>query len=143
MAWTKFSGGVYGLTVVSLSVPDTLLEQVDSMIKERGFASRSEIVRQALRLFLKEDIRIEEIEGETMATITIIYKEKADRARLLDAQHVYSGLVSTFLHAHIHEGYCLEVILLKGQAQMIRKFVDTLRSNEQITQIKVAVLNQR
>jgi CopG family nickel-responsive transcriptional regulator len=113
------------------------------MIKERGFASRSEIVRQALRLFLKEDVRIEEVKGDTMATITIIYREKADRARLLDAQHVYSGLVSTFLHAHIHEGYCLEVILLKGQAQMIRKFVDTLRSNEQITQIKVAVLNQR
>jgi CopG family nickel-responsive transcriptional regulator len=131
------------LTVVSLSVPDTLLEQVDSIIKERGFASRSEIVRQALRLFLKEDVRIEEIKGETMATITIIYREKADRARLLDAQHVYSGLVSTFLHAHIHEGYCLEVILLKGQAQIIRKFVYTLRSNEQITQIKVAVLNQR
>lgn len=131
------------MTVVSLSVPDTLLEQVDSMIKERGFASRSEIVRQALRLFLKEDVRIEEIKGETMATITIIYREKADRTRLLDAQHVYSGLVSTFLHAHIHEGYCLEVILLKGQAQMIRKFVDTLRSNEQITQMKVAVLDQR
>jgi CopG family nickel-responsive transcriptional regulator len=131
------------LTVVSLSVPDTLLEQVDSIIKERGFASRYEIVRQALRLFLKEDVRIEEIKGETMATITIIYREKADRARLLDAQHVYSGLVSTFLHAHIHEGYCLEVILLKGQAQIIRKFVYTLRSNEQITQIKVAVLNQR
>ena len=131
------------MTVVSLSVPDALLEKVDSMIKERGFASRSEIVRQAVRLFLKEDIRIEEITGEIMATITIIYREKADRARLLDAQHVYSGLVSTFLHAHIHEGYCLEVILLKGQAQMIKKFVDTLRSNEQITQIKIAVLDQR
>lgn len=131
------------MTIVSLSVPDTLLEQVDSMIKERGFASRSEVIRQALRLFLKEDIRIEESKGEAMATITIIYREKADRARLLDTQHVYSGLVSTFLHAHIHEGYCLEVILLKGQAQMIRKFVDTLRSNEQISQIKVAVLDQR
>jgi len=131
------------LTIISLSVPDTLLEQVDVMINEKGFASRSEIVRQALRLFLKEDVRIEEIKGETIATITIIYKEKADRMRLLDAQHVYSGLVSTFLHAHIHEGYCLEVILLKGQAQIIRKFIDTLRANEQITQIKVAVLDQR
>jgi len=131
------------LTIISLSVPDTLLEQVDVMINERGFASRSEIISQALRLFLKEDVRIEEIKGETIATITIIYKEKADRMRLLDAQHVYSGLVSTFLHAHIHEGYCLEVILLKGQAQIIRKFIDTLRANEQITQIKVAVLDQR
>jgi CopG family nickel-responsive transcriptional regulator len=131
------------LTVVSLSIPDVLLEQVDVAIKERGFASRSEIVRQSLRLFLREDVRIEELKGETIATITIIYKEKVDRGRILDTQHVYSGLVSTFLHTHIHEGFCLEVIILKGQALTIRKFVDSLRSNEQITQIKVAVLDQR
>jgi len=130
------------LTVISLSIPEVLLEQMDSAITERGFASRSEIIRQALRLFLKEDIQIENLEGEIVATITIIYREKADRQRLLDAQHVYSGLVSTFLHAHIHEGFCLEVIILKGQARIIRKFTDDLRANEQITQINVAVLAQ-
>ena len=130
------------MTVISLSIPEVLLEQMDSAITERGFASRSEITRQALRLFLKEDVQIENAEGEVVATATIIYREKADRQRLLDAQHVYSGLVSTFLHAHIHEGYCLEVIILKGQARTIRKFTDTLRANEQITQININVVAQ-
>jgi CopG family nickel-responsive transcriptional regulator len=133
---------VFNLTIISLSVPEVLLEQVDSTIAQRGFASRSEIIRQALRLFLKEDVQIENLEGEITATITIIYREKADRKRLLDTQHVYSGLVSTFLHAHVHEGFCLEVIILKGQARTIRKFLDDLRANEQITQINVAVLAQ-
>jgi CopG family nickel-responsive transcriptional regulator len=133
---------VFNLTIISLSVPEVLLEQVDSTIAQRGFASRSEIIRQALRLFLKEDVQIENLEGEITATITIIYREKADRKRLLDAQHVYSGLVSTFLHAHVHEGFCLEVIILKGQARTIRKFIDDLRANEQITQINVAVMAQ-
>lgn len=130
------------MTIISLSVPEALLKKVDATIIDRGFASRSEITRQALRQFLKEDINIENLEGEIVATATIIYKEKADRDRLLDAQHVYSGLVSTFLHAHIHEGYCLEVIILKGQAQIIRKFIDTLRTNEQITKINITVLAQ-
>lgn len=115
---------------------------MDSAITERGFASRSEITRQALRLFLKEDIQIENAQGEIIATATIIYREKADRQRLLDAQHVYSGLVSTFLHTHIQEGYCLEVIILKGQARTIKKFADTLRANEQITQINITILAQ-
>jgi CopG family nickel-responsive transcriptional regulator len=130
------------LTVISLSIPDALLEQVDSTINERGFASRSEITRQALRFFLKEDAQIENVEGEIVATATIIYKEHANRQRLLDAQHVYSGLVSTFLHAHIHEGYCLEVIILKGQAKTIRKFTNTLRTNEQITKLNITILAQ-
>jgi CopG family nickel-responsive transcriptional regulator len=130
------------LTVISLSIPEVLLEQMDSAITERGFASRSEITRQALRLFLKKDLQIENAQGEIIATATIIYREKADRQRLLDAQHVYSGLVLTFLHTHIQEGYCLEVIILKGQARTIKKFTDTLRANEQITQINIAILAQ-
>ena len=133
---------VLQLTVISLSIPEVLLEQMDSAITERGFASRSEITRQALRLFLKEDLQIENAQGEIIATATIIYREKANRQRLLDAQHVYSGLVSTFLHTHIQEGYCLEVIILKGQARTIKKFTDTLRANEQITQINITILAQ-
>jgi CopG family nickel-responsive transcriptional regulator len=131
------------MTIISLSIPDALLEQVDKTITEKGFVGRSELIRQALRLYLTEDLAIEEINGEAVATITLIYRENADRRRLLDAQHVYGGLVSTFLHAHIHEGYCLEVIILKGQATLIQKFIDNLRQNEQINQIKVAVVSQQ
>jgi CopG family nickel-responsive transcriptional regulator len=131
------------LTIVSLSIPDALLEQIDETIKEKGFVSRSEIARQALRMYLTENLKIEDIEGEAIATITLIYRENADRRRLLETQHLHSGLVSTFLHTHIHKGFCLEVIILKGQAIVIRKFVDALRRNEQIMQIKIAALTQR
>ena len=130
------------MTIISLSIPDLLLKQIDQTMKEKGFVSRSEIARQALRHYLTEDLKIEDIDGDATATITLIYKENADRRRLLETQHVYGGLVSTFLHAHIHPGFCLEVIILNGQAALIRKFVDNLRQNEQIRQIKISVLNQ-
>jgi len=130
------------MTIISLSIPDSLVEQIDQTMKEKGFVSRSEIARQALRLYLTEDLKIEDVEGEAVATITLIYRETADRRRLLETQHVYGGLVSTFLHTHIHHGFCIEVIILKGEALLIRKFVDRLRQNQEITQIKVSVLNQ-
>ena len=131
------------MTIISLSIPDSLLEQIEEAIKEKGFVSRSEIARQALRMYLTEDLKIEDIEGEAIATVTLIYRENADRRQILETQHVHSGLVSTFLHTHIHKGFCLEVIILKGQAAVIRKFVDALRRNEQIMQIKIAALTQR
>jgi CopG family nickel-responsive transcriptional regulator len=119
------------------------VKRIDEAIKEKGFVSRSEFARQALRFYLTEDVKIEDINGDAVATITLIYNENADRRRLLETQHVYGGLVSTFLHAHIHPGFCLEVIILKGQATLIRKFADKLRQNEQIMQIKISVLSQR
>lgn len=131
------------MAIISLSIPDSIVKQIDQTMKEKGFVSRSEIARQALRLYLTEDLKIEDIEGETTATITLIYKENTDRRRLLEAQHVHSGLVSTFMHTHIHKGFCLEVIILNGQAKLIKKFVDNLRQNEQITQIKISVLSHQ
>ena len=131
------------MAIISLSIPESLIEKIDQKIKEKGFASRSEIARQALRLYLSEDLKIGEVEGEAAATITVIYRENADRRRLQEIQHLYSGLVSTFLHAHIQEGFCLEVIILKGEAFLIEKFLDKLRQNEDIIQMKVSVLNQK
>jgi len=112
-------------------------------MKEKGFVSRSEIARQALRLYLTEDLKIEDAEGEVVATITLIYRENTDRRRLLETQHLHAGIVSTFLHTHIHQGFCLEVVILKGQGMLIRKLIDNLRQNEQITQIKISVLSQK
>ncbi len=131
------------MTVISLSIPETLVEKIDKKIAEKGFASRSEIARQALRFYLSEDLKIDEIEGDAVATITVIYRENADRRKLLEAQHLYGSLVSTFLHAHIQEGFCLEVIILKGAAHLIEKFVDNLKQNEDIRQIKISVINKK
>ena len=131
------------MAIISLSVPDSLIKKIDEKIAEKGYASRSEIARQALRLYLSENIKINEIDGEAAATITVIYKENADRRKLTESQHLFSGLVSTFLHAHIQEGYCLEVIILKGQAFLIEKFLDALKRNEDIIQIKISILNQK
>jgi len=131
------------MTIISISVPDSLIKKIDEKIAEKGYASRSEVARQALRLYLSENMKLDEIDGEAVATITVIYKENSDRRKLTESQHLYSGLVSTFLHTHIQEGYCLEVIILKGQAFLIEKFLDTLQRNEDIIQMKVSVLNQK
>ncbi len=128
------------MTVISVSIPDKLLEEVDSSIKDRGFANRSEIVRQALRMFITEDKSLREIEGEIVVTITIIFERKARRGRIHDVQHSYGDVISTYLHAHIDEKHCLEVLVVKGRAHLVKKLVDALKTNEQIIQMKVAML---
>ncbi|MCZ2808882.1 MAG: CopG family ribbon-helix-helix protein [Candidatus Bathyarchaeota archaeon] len=128
------------MTVISVSVPEKLLERVENSIREQGFANRSEIVRQALRTFIMESRSLRELEGEIAASITIIYKRGVKKGQISEIQHSFGDIISTFLHAHIEEDYCLEVIVVKGEADTIRKLVDAFRTNEQITQIKVSVL---
>ena len=129
------------MPIISISVPEKLLQKVEASIKDQGFANRSEIIRQSLRAFIKEGKSLNELEGNITASITIIYKRDASKVQISEIQHNFGHIISTFLHAHIDEGHCLEVIVVNGEAKKIRKLVDAFRTNEQINQLKIAILN--
>jgi CopG family nickel-responsive transcriptional regulator len=131
---------VRDMTIISVSVPEKLLERVENSIREQGFANRSEIIRQALRAFVLESRNLRELKGEIAASITIIYKRGAKNAQISEIQHSFGDIISTYLHAHIEEDYCLEVLVVKGEAENVRKMVDAFRTNEYINQIKVSIL---
>jgi CopG family transcriptional regulator, nickel-responsive regulator len=126
------------MSIVSLSIPKPLLEKVDSYIQEQGYANRSEVMRQALRSYISEAKRIDELKGAIAATITIIYQKGATTRD--DSQHHNSNVVLTFLHTHIEEGYCIEVIIAKGDAKLMKAFIESLRSNKQVSEVKVTLL---
>jgi CopG family nickel-responsive transcriptional regulator len=126
--------------IISLSIPSTLLEKVNDYSREQGFANRSEIVRQALRTFISESKRLNELKGKITATITIIYRKHAKTGQITDIQHTYGNIVQTFLHTHIEEDHCLEVIIAKGEAQIIKAFINALKTNRQISEVKVTLL---
>ena len=128
------------MSIVSLSIPKRLLEKVDHYIKEQGFANRSEIIRQALRAYMSESRRLSELQGRITAIITIVYQREAKRSQITDLQHNFGSAVLTFLHTHIQEGYCVEIIVARADTQVIRALVQALKANEQISQAKVTIL---
>lgn len=130
------------MPIVSISIPDKLLKKIDTSIKEKGFASRSEIIRQAFRAYMIEYKNLRELEGEIISTITILFKKGVNRDKMFATQHEYGHVISTFLHSHVDENYCLEVIVATGDVNVIRKLVEDLKANEQIAQVKITVLEK-
>jgi CopG family nickel-responsive transcriptional regulator len=129
------------MSIVSLSIPKSLLEKVDQYIKEQGFANRSEIIRQALRAYMSESRKLNELQGRTTAIITIVYRREAKRSQITDVQHDFGPAVLTFLHTHIQEGYCVEIIVARGDVNVIKSLVQALKANEQISEVKVTILS--
>ena len=128
------------MSIISLSIPKPLLEKVDNYIKEQGYANRSEIVRQALRTYISEAKKLDDLRGNITATITIIYQKGAKTGQQTDSQHHFSNVVLTFLHTHIEEGYCIEVIVARGEAQMMKAFITSLRASKQVSEVNVTLL---
>jgi len=128
------------MSIISLSIPKNLLEKVDSYLREQGFENRSEIIRQALRAYISEGKKLGDLQGKLTATITIIYKSEARTGQIADIQHEYSNIISTFLHTHVEQGVCIEIIVARGEAQTIKALITALRANKQISEVKVTIL---
>lgn len=129
------------MTIVSVSIPRRLLEELDGSVERRGFASRSEVVRQAIRFFMAEYRSLDEVEGEVTATITIVYERAMKNEKMLSIQHKHEGLISTFLHAHVDEDNCLEVMVVRGSVEGVRKLIEAMKADEQVKQVKVTIIS--
>jgi CopG family nickel-responsive transcriptional regulator len=129
------------MTIVSFSVPDRLLDELDDSMKKRGFASRSEVLRQAIRFLLAEYRSLDEIEGEIVATITIVYERAKKSGKTLSIQHQDQGSISTFLHTHVDGKNCIEVMVVRGSVESVKKITNAMKANEQVKQVKVTVIS--
>ena len=67
-------------------------------------------------------------ESEAMGVVTLIYDHHAGRIaeRLTELQHLHLDRVVTTTHVHLDARRCLEVILLRGPAGLIRELADGL-----------------
>lgn len=128
------------MSIISISIPKSMLEKIDEYIRQQGFANRSEIVRQALRAYLSEGKKLEDLTGRIAVTITLIYQRDARRGQITDLQHNYSSTVLTFLHMHVDADSCVEIIVAKGEAQTIKSLIQALKANKQISEVKVTLL---
>jgi CopG family nickel-responsive transcriptional regulator len=115
------------LTRISISLESALLEAFDRRNETKGYATRSEAIRDLIRERLVRE-EAERAEGEQVAVVTIVYDHHARElaARLIDKQHHHHDIVVSSLHVHLGERHCLEVSVLRGPAVEVRHLGDEL-----------------
>lgn len=114
------------VTVVSVSLPMSLLKNVDALSEQRSYAGRSEVVRAALRDFVTRELQEPERSGDRTATMTLVYPKGHER-RIGEIRHDFGDVVKSLTHSDSDEN-CVEVFLLGGNSDRIREFADRLRA---------------
>jgi CopG family nickel-responsive transcriptional regulator len=123
------------MAVVSISLPDPLLESADRVIERRGFSGRSEFLRACVRDFLSAHAPPER-SGKRTATLTLVYPEGQER-RFSKLRHTHSDVVRTMIHGHADDA-CMEVFLLEGKGERIEAFADALRGMRDALQVTLS-----
>lgn len=111
-----------------VSIPKELLDKFDQVIKKKGYANRSEALRDLMRDDLVEQSITEN--KEVIGTITLIYDHHAHALsdRLTDLQHHFYANILSSTHIHLDHKHCLEVLVVRGQSGRVKEISDKLIS---------------
>lgn len=112
----------------SVAMPETLLMQFDELVSRRGIAkNRSEVIRDLVREALVED-ECKTPGVEVVGSLTIVYNHHATdlESKLHDVQHHYLVNVVSSMHVHLDADNCLEVIVLRGEAEVVNDIANII-----------------
>ncbi len=127
-------------TRISISLPPQLAEQLDSMVKEKGYDNRSLAVADMVRAQLVEH-RQNAGQGEIAGTITLVYDHHKQhvQATLTDIQHDHHAAIISTLHVHLDHDNCLEVLVVRGKASLVKRIADELIAAKGVKHGKLTV----
>lgn len=128
------------VTRFSVSLPPTLLDQLDAMAGEKGYGNRSLAIADMIRAHLVEHHGKQGNE-EIAGTITLVYDHHKQhvQAALTDIQHDHHDVIVSTLHVHLDHHNCLEVVVVRGKAALIKKIADELIAAKGVKHGKLTV----
>jgi CopG family transcriptional regulator, nickel-responsive regulator len=118
---------------IGISLEADLLEQFDQLIEQKGYATRSEAIRDLIRDALVQREWAEAAGGEErVAVATLVYDHDSSSLaqKLAHIQHENHKAVVSALHVHMDEHNCLEVLVLRGRARDVVRMGEGLVSTK-------------
>ena len=112
--------------IVSLSFTDEILADMDAAVDETGYSSRSELVRDAVRAFLREKAEVSKLEGHIDGIMFLVY-DHGCAGRVSEVRHSHMGVFKAFMHADFDGGDdCCEVLMFCGEAEEVKRSYNQL-----------------
>ena len=112
----------------TISLDEHLAEAFDQWIAQRGYANRSEAVRDLFRAELERSRQAMPQGLDCVASLSYVYNhhERELGERLTRMHHAHHDLSLSTMHVHLDHDHCLETVLLRGRAEAVRAFSDSV-----------------
>lgn len=110
----------------TISMDDQLFQQFDEVAHQRGYDNRSEAIRDLVRDYLEMARLEKDIHGYCIATLSYIFNhhERDLASQVTSAHHHHHDITLSSMHVHMDHDNCLEVVILRGTIQDVRRFAN-------------------
>ncbi|MEC5386756.1 nickel-responsive transcriptional regulator NikR [Uliginosibacterium sp. H3] len=115
---------------LTISLDDELASAFEELMQRKGYANRSEAVRDLLRRELGESSVANGTAKQCVAVLSYVYDHHERRLaeRLTDLQHDHHDMTMSTMHAHLDHETCIETVFLKGQTTKIVAFAEAIKA---------------
>jgi|SRR5579884_1652244 CopG family nickel-responsive transcriptional regulator len=127
------------MPIVSVSLNDDIIREMDKLQHELGFSGRSEIMRAGIRQLAAEERDKRNLSGNIYALLLAIHDEDSDY-EVTEMGHAYDKLIGTHIHNKIDRNKCLEIFLLKGDAKEVTEMTKKFRANRKMDQVRLIAM---
>jgi CopG family transcriptional regulator, nickel-responsive regulator len=112
---------------ISVSLTESVFSQLDQLVAERGWESRSKAISV---MVTRSALEHREEKGDTLmaGTITIVYDESKGNLlqRLAELERRFLDEVISSLHVQLENDHRIEVLLVQGPARTLQNISDQL-----------------
>ena len=127
------------MPIVSISLTEEILKEIDTLQKNLGFSGRSDAIRAGIRSFVSEEKQKENLSGNVNAILLVVHNDEYDN-QVTGIKHSYEDLITTHLHSKIEGDKCMELFMLKGEADLVSDITKDFQINKKMDSVKLVTL---
>ena len=127
------------MPIVSISLNDEILSEIDKLQSSMGFSGRSEAIRAGIRTFVSEEKQKADLSGNIHAILLVVHNDQFDHV-VSGITHNFEDLITTHLHSKIDKEKCMELFLINGDAQKVSTMTKDFQTNKNMDTVKLVAL---
>ena len=124
------------MPVVSLSLPESMLKDMDELEKSFGFTGRSELVRAAVRSMLNENKERSGLSGEANGLVVVTHDQEQEEP-VTQLKHRFEDIIRTHLHSKTSSSICVELFLVHGPAKKVVEMSKAFQAEDKMKSAKL------
>jgi len=127
------------MPIVSISLNDEILSELDKLQKTMGFSGRSEAIRAGIRSFVSEEKQKSDLSGNIHAILLVVHNNEFDHI-VSGITHNFEDLITTHLHSKIENEKCMELFVIDGDAEKVSTMTKDFQINKSMDTVKLVAI---
>lgn len=124
------------MPIVSISLNEKMLKEMDDVERDLGFSGRSELVRASIRTLISDKKARDELKGHVSCVLVVTHDEGLENP-VTEIKHHFDSVVKSHLHYKLGEKKCLELMVLDGKANDIKEIVKQFQTSGSMDNVKL------